>query len=583
MDPARGSATSELAAFVRSYKGAFIGVGLMSAVVNILTLTGTVYMLEVYDRVLPSKSVPTLVGLSIIVIGLFALQGGLEFIRSRVLSNIGAGLDEIFGNRVYNAILRLPLVTKTNGDGLQPLRDLDQVRTFMGSAGPTALFDLPWMPLYLIISFMFHFWIGMTALIGCTILVALTFTAERMTKEPARNSTTLLAARNALTESTRRNAEVIRAMGMGNRLGARWSSTHLDHLDANLRASDIAGSLGTLSRTLRMMLQSLVLGVGAYLAIHQEVSSGAIIACSVLLSRALQPVELSIAHWKPFLSARQSWTRLTLLLRQLPEEPEPMSLPAPVINLKVENISVAAPGERRVITQDVTFAINAGQGLGIIGPSASGKSTLVRALTGVWPVVRGSIRLDGAAIDQWSSEQLGFHVGYLPQDIELFDGTVAENISRFQSDANAEAIIEAAKTAGVHDMILRLANGYETKVGDGGTALSAGQRQRLGLARALFGNPFLIVLDEPNSNLDTAGEEALTSAILSVRARGGIVIVVAHRPSALAGIDQILVLNEGRMQAFGPKEEVFEKFIRKPVAVSGAPAAKLKAVREGQG
>ena len=245
MDPARGSATSELAAFVRSYKGAFIGVGLMSAVVNVLTLTGTVYMLEVYDRVLPSKSVPTLVGLSIIVIGLFALQGGLEFIRSRVLSNVGAGLDEIFGNRVYNAILRLPLVTKTNGDGLQPLRDLDQVRSFMGSAGPTALFDLPWMPLYLIISFMFHFWIGMTALIGCTVLVALTLTAERMTKEPARNSTTLLAARNAMTESTRRNAEVIRAMGMGNRLGARWSSTHLDHLDANLRASDIAGSLGT--------------------------------------------------------------------------------------------------------------------------------------------------------------------------------------------------------------------------------------------------------------------------------------------------------------------------------------------------
>ena len=244
-------------------------------------------------------------------------------------------------------------------------------------------------------------------------------------------------------------------------------------------------------------------------------------------------MELSIAHWKPFLSARQSWTRLTLLLRQLPEEPEPMSLPAPVINLKVENISVAAPGERRVITQDVTFAINAGQGLGIIGPSASGKSTLVRALTGVWPVVRGSIRLDGAAIDQWSSDNSASIVGYLPQDIELFDGTVAENISRFQPDANAEAIIEAAKTAGVHDMILRLANGYETKVGDGGTALSAGQRQRLGLARALFGNPFLIVLDEPNSNLDTAGEEALTSAILSVRARGGIVIVVAHRPSAL--------------------------------------------------
>ncbi|MCP8940114.1 type I secretion system permease/ATPase [Alsobacter sp. SYSU M60028] len=566
---------------MRSFKGAFAGVGVISAFVNIMTLTGTVYMLEVYDRVLPSKSVPTLIALSLLIVVLFLMQGALEFIRGRILSNIGASLDETFGSRVYAAILRLPLVTKPGGDGLQPLRDLDQVRAFLGSAGPTALFDLPWMPLYLIIAFAFHFWIGMTALIGSALLIAITLTAERLTKGPARESTTLLATRNALTESTRRNAEVIRAMGMSRRLGARWIDTHLNHLDANLRASDIAGGLGSLSRTLRMLLQSLVLGVGAYLAIKQEVSPGAIIACSVLLSRSLQPVELSVAHWKPFLSARQSWARLNMLLTQLPEESEPMLLPEPRVGLRVENISVVPPGDRRLIVQDVSFAVGAGQGLGVIGPSASGKSSLIRAITGVWPVVRGSIRLDGAALDQWSAEQLGRHVGYLPQDIELFDGTVAENISRFDSEPNPEAVIEAATQAGVHDMILRLANGYETKLGDGAVALSAGQRQRVGLARALYGKPFLVVLDEPNSNLDAAGEEALANAMTGVRARGGIVIVVAHRPSALGAVDQVLVMNEGRMQAFGPKEEVFEKYVRRGPPVP-APA-KLKAVGEGQG
>lgn len=583
IDHARGSAASELASFVRSYKTAFLGVGIMSAFVNVLTLTGTIYMLEVYDRVLPSRSIPTLIGLSIIVIGLFLLQGVLEFVRGRVLSNIGASLDESFGGRVYDTILRLPLVTRTGGDGLQPLRDLDQVRSFMSSNGPTALFDLPWMPLYLIICFIFHWWIGVTALVGSAILIALTLTAERLTKTPARESQSLLAARNSLTESTRRNAEVIRAMGMNRRLNQRWISTHLNHLDANLRASDIAGGLGAMSRTLRMMLQSLILGVGAYLAIHQEVSSGAIIACSVLLSRALQPVELSIAHWKPFLTARQSWSRLTALLQQLPEEQEPMLLPEPRVGLRVENISVVPPGDRRLIVQDVSFSVNRGQGLGVIGPSASGKSSLIRALTGVWPVVRGSIRLDGAALDQWSPVQLGRHVGYLPQDIELFEGTIAENISRFDPEAKSEDIIEAATQAGVHDMILRLPNGYETKLGEGAVALSAGQRQRVGLARALYGKPFLVVLDEPNSNLDNAGEEALAVAMMSVRQRGGIVIVVAHRPSALGAVDQVLVMNEGRMQAFGPKDEVFEKFVRRPPPVAGPGPAKLKAVGEGQG
>lgn len=545
----------------------------MSAVINVLTLTGTVYMLEVYDRVLPSRSVPTLVGITAIAAALFLMQGLLEFLRSRVLSRIGAALDESFGTRVYESIVRMPLLTRSGGDGMQPLRDLDGVRNFMASAGPTALFDLPWMPLYLCIAFLFHPYIGLAAVVGSLLLVALTIAAETRTREPSRAASLALAQRNAFTESTRRNAEAIRAMGMGRRLAARWSEAHLKHLDEMQHASDISGGLGTMSRTLRIMLQSMILGLGAYLAIHQEVSSGSIIACSVLMSRAMQPVELAIANWRPFIGARQSWTRLMALLAQLPPEPQPMSLPAPRSKIAAEMLAIAPPGERRIVVQDVTFSLAAGQALGIIGPSASGKSTLVRGLTGVWPLARGTIRLDGATLDQWSSEDLGRHVGYLPQDIELFDGTIAENIARFDPAARSEDIIAAATHAGVHDLVLRLPQGYETKVGEGGVALSAGQRQRVGLARALYGDPFLVVLDEPNSNLDSAGEEALTHAIVGVRNRGGVVVVVAHRPSALAGVDLILVMNEGRMQGFGPKDEVFEKYVRR----AGAPA-RLKAV-----
>ncbi|WP_293854074.1 type I secretion system permease/ATPase [uncultured Alsobacter sp.] len=560
-------------AFVRAYRSAFLGIGAMSAVINVLTLTGTIYMLEVYDRVLPSRSVPTLVGISAIAAALFLMQGVLEFLRSRVLSRIGAALDESFGTRVYESIIRMPLLARTGGDGMQPLRDLDTVRSFMASAGPTALFDLPWMPLYLAIAFLFHPYIGLAAVVGSLILVALTIAAETRTREPSRAASQALAQRNAFTESTRRNAEAIRAMGMGRRLATRWSDTHLKHLDESQRSSDIGGGLGTMSRTLRLMLQSMILGLGAYLAIHQEVSSGSIIACSVLMSRAMQPVELAIANWRPFIGARQSWTRLMALLSQMPAEPEPMALPAPMGQITAETLVIAPPGERRIVVQDVSFSLARGQGLGIIGPSASGKSSLVRGLTGVWPLVRGTIRLDGASLDQWSSEELGRHVGYLPQDIELFDGTIAENISRFEPDARPQDIIAAATHAGVHDLVLRLPQGYETRVGEGGLALSAGQRQRIGLARALYGDPFLVVLDEPNSNLDSAGEEALTEAIVGVRNRGGIVVVVAHRPSALAGVDLILVMNEGRMQGFGPKDEVFEKFVRRAVAPT-----RLKAV-----
>lgn len=534
----------------------------MSGVVNVLALTGSFFMLQVYDRVIPGRSVPTLVGLAVFAGTLFVFQGALELIRSRLLVRIGMALDARLSRQVYAALMRLPLRTKLAGDGLQSLRDLDQVRSFMASAGPTALFDLPWMPLYLAICFLFHFWIGMTALAGVVILFSLTLLAEIRTREPARKANSQAAARNTLAEATRRNVEVLQAMGFGSRIAERWSGINADYLDTNATASDLAGTLGTLSKILRMMLQSGILAIGAYLVIHQEATGGIMIASSIMMSRALAPIELAIAHWRGFVTARQAWARLTQLLVLLPETATSVSLPAPRSALSVESISVTPPGERRMVVQDATFALEKGVGLGIVGPSASGKSSLVRAIAGIWLPVRGTVRLDGATLDQWSPEELGNHVGYLPQDVQLFDGTMAENISRFEPQAPSDKILAAARAAGVHDLVIHLPEGYETRIGEAGSALSAGQKQRVALARALYGDPFLVILDEPNSNLDAEGEAALTEAIQGVRARGGIAIVVAHRPSALASLDQVLVMANGRIQAFGPKNEILNKITR---------------------
>ncbi|GLS40876.1 type I secretion protein [Mesorhizobium tianshanense] len=534
----------------------------MSGVVNVLALTGSFFMLQVYDRVIPGRSLPTLVGLAVFAGTLFVFQGVLELIRSRLLVRIGMALDAQLSGQAYTALMHLPLRTKLAGDGLQSLRDLDQVRSFLSSPGPIALFDLPWMPLYLAICFLFHFWIGMTALAGAVILFSLTLFAEARTREPARRANGQAAARNTLAEATRRNAEVLQAMGFGTRIAERWSSVNADYLNTNAKASDLAGTLGTLSKVLRMMLQSGILAIGAYLVIHQEATAGIMIASSIMMSRALAPIELAIAHWKGFVTARQAWARLTQLLALLPKTTTSVSLAAPISALAVEGLSVTPPGEPRVVVQDVTFALEKGAGLGIVGPSASGKSSLVRAIAGIWLPVRGTVRLDGATLDQWSPEELGNHLGYLPQDVQLFDGTIAENIARFEPQAPSDKILEAARAAGVHDLVTHLPEGYETRVGEAGSALSAGQRQRVALARALYGDPFLVILDEPNSNLDAEGEAALTEAIQGVRARGGIAVVVAHRPSALASLDQILVMANGRIQVFGPKNDVLNKVTR---------------------
>jgi PrtD family type I secretion system ABC transporter len=532
--PSQASPRSELAEALSSCRSAFLSIGLFSGMINVLMLTGAFFMLQIYDRVLPSRSVPTLVALAILVGVLFAFLAILDMIRNRMLVRIGGSLDQALSGRVYDTIVRAPLKIGSRGDGLQPLRDLDAVRGFLSTPGPTALFDLPWLPLYLGVIFTFHTALGIAALIGAIVLITLTLFTEALAREPMKAASGFAQTRNGLAEASRRNAEVLAAMGMASRMNARWSEANQSYLASHQKASDVAGGFGSISKALRMMLQSAVLGIGAYLVIYQAATAGIIIAAAILVARALAPVDLAIANWKGFLSARQGWKRLNQLLELIPARETPMALPAPGASLAVEHATAVAPGQKKLVVQDVSFTLVSGQGLGIIGPSASGKSSLVRMIVGAWSPARGRIRLDGAALDQWSPDALGHHVGYLPQDVDLFSGTVAENIARFEPDAESQAIIGAARAAGVHDLIVGLPQGYETEIGEQGQVLSAGQRQRIGLARALYGDPFLVVLDEPNSNLDTEGEGALTQAIIGVRERGGIVIVVAHRPSALA-------------------------------------------------
>ena len=558
--------SSELAAALGACRRAFLAIGLFSGMSNILMLTGSLFMLEVYDRVLPSRSVPTLVALLILTAGLYAAQGFIDAIRSRILVRIGDSLDETMSMRVYDAIVRLPLKIGGKGDGSQPIRDLDSVRGFLSGAGPSAFFDLPWLPVYLAVCFLFHPYIGLTALGGAIILIALTVATELRTRSPTRQATQFAVARNALMELSRRNAEAMTAMGMVGRIAKRWREANRSYIAATGQASDVVGGLGAASKVLRLLLQSSLLAVGAWLVIYQESTPGIIIAGSILGGRALAPVDLAIANWRGFIGARQSWHRLSRLLAQLPPRTEPMPLQPPSKTIVVQNAAVCPPGEQKIVCQDVNFTLTGGKALGIIGPTASGKSSLARMLVGVWSPLRGTVRLDGAALDQWSPEALGRHVGYLPQDVELFPGNVAQNIARFEDPPNPEAVLAAAQAAGVHDLIVNLPDGYETKVGERGSALSAGQAQRIALARALYRDPFLVVLDEPNSNLDAEGDEALTRAILGLRARGAIAVVVAHRPSAIAGVDYILVMAKGRQQQFGPKEEVLTRVAQPPAA-----------------
>ena len=542
--------------------GALFFVGVFSGVVNILGLTGSLYMLQIYDRVLPSQSAATLVGITIVMVWLYTIYGLLDFVRLRMLVRIGNTLDRKLQSQAFAASLLLPLRAGHEGKRVQPIRDLDQIRSFMSGIGPTAFFDLPWLPFYLLIIYLLHPWLGLLATIGAVVIVLLTFVAEALGRGPSRRATELVISRTSYAEAGRRNAEVIRAMGLSNRFGRLWSEQSLRFLADQRRVSDVVGATGSLSRALRMMLQSLMLGLGAYLVMSGEASSGVIIASSIMLARSLAPVDVAIANWRAFNAARRSYAQLAKTLKSVADLRQPMALPRPRHALSVEGLAAAAPGQQKPLIQNISFTLEAGAGLGVIGPSASGKSTLVRAIVGAWPALRGCVRLDYASLDQWDVEALGRDIGYLPQDIELFDGTVAENICRFDKDAKPKDILAAAEAAGVDLMIRRLPDGFGTRIGDGGMALSGGQRQLVGLARALYGDPFLVVLDEPNSNLDAVGEVSLATAIRGVRKRGGIVIVVAHRPSALANLDDVLVMAGGTTQAFGPKDQVLGSVTR---------------------
>jgi PrtD family type I secretion system ABC transporter len=504
------------------------------------------------------------------------------------MSRVGLRIDNDVRRHTFAALRLMPLKARKGGDGLQPVRDLDQIRNFFSGMGPTAFFDLPWVPVYLGVVFLLHPLLGVFALVGALLLVGLTLLTEYRTSAPTKSAAVSGAERLAFGEETRQNAEVIHALGLGQRMLERWEALNARYIGDQLKASDAASGIGTVSKVLRLFLQSGILGLGAWLVIHGEVSPGTIIAASIIMARALAPIETAISHWRSFVAARQSLRRLTELFHALnfsDDKKTYVNLPKPSKSLTVKNLAVAAPGETRPIIHGVGFALQPGDGLGIIGPSASGKSTLARALLGIWQPMNhlGSVRIDGAALDQWPPEELGRHIGYLPQDVALFAGTVAENIARFDPHATSASIIAAAKAAGVHDMIVQLHDGYLTRVGEGGAGLSAGQRQRIALARALYGDPFIVVLDEPNSNLDAAGDSALTSAIHSVRERGGIAIVIAHRPSALAAVDKVLAMTKGQVQAFGSKADVLKQVLVPAAVASQQPAAALMVVAEGTG
>jgi len=566
---------SEIGRTLRRHRKALVQVAMISAVLNVLMLSGSFFMLLVYDEVLPSRSVPTLLGLILIVSIVYVFQSALDLIRARAMIQVGAIVDQKVTSRVFDVLTRYELSRGGLRDGLQPVRDLDQIRGFLSGPGPLAIIDLPWVLLFLAVLFMFHYALGLLALAGVLILVTLMIMTDRLTRTPTREAAAVASARYALADSTRRNADVLQALGMAGRVREAWTRLSDNYLIASDRLAEVSGRMQSISKTFRMLFQSLMLAAGAALVIDDAATGGIIIASSILGARALAPVDQAIANWKGMLATKEAWFRLEALMEQVPPTPMTMPLPAPRSSLAVEAVSVGPPGSQTITAGDVSFNLKAGEALGIIGASGSGKSSLLRAIVGVWPTARGNIRYDGAALDQWSPEALGQHIGFIPQQIDLLDGTVAQNISRFDSEFDSEAILAAAKAADVHELIVRFSQGYEHPLGPNGGNLSAGQKQRVALARALYKNPFLLALDEPNSNLDMEGETALIRAMAAAKERGAIVIIVAHRPAVLADVDLILVMDRGRTKFFGPREEVLAQLNLPPARPAPTPIANV--------
>ncbi|MCF7970492.1 MAG: type I secretion system permease/ATPase [Methylococcaceae bacterium] len=536
-------------------KDAFIAAAGFSMVINLLMLTPTIYMLQLYDRVLSSRSESTLLMLTLIVIAIYATQGALEWVRSQVLVRVSAKLETLLNTRLYRLSYKRALYSGGQQASSQPLDDLTSLRQFLTGNGLFAFFDAPWLPFYIAVMFLFHPLFGWVAVFSALLLMALAIANEKMTHQDLAEANRLSINGRMQVNSNLKNAEVIESMGMLDNLQQRWLKSSYQVLTLQAKASSRAGLFTGLSKTLRMLLQSLVLGLGAYLAIRQEITPGLMIAGSILLGRALAPIDMLIGSWKGFVLARTQYARLNQLLEQIPADTEKMPLPAPTGQLQVEQVIITPPGSKIPVIKGASFAINAGDSVGIIGPSGAGKSSLVRALLGIWPSANGKIRLDGADIFTWDRMHLGPFIGYLPQDIELFEGSVSENIARF-GELNAERVVTAAQMAGVHEMILQLPDGYDSIIGTNGNNLSGGQRQRIALARALYGQPCLVVLDEPNSNLDDQGELALATALQQLKAQHSTVIVVSHRPAILNQLDKLLVLNNGQIAAYGPRNEV---------------------------
>ena len=579
-----GGRDGELWDVVRDYRQVFIVVLSVSAILNVLLLGGSLYMMMVYDSVLPSRSIPTLIGLAILVMIVYAFQGFFENMRAGMLADVANAVEQKLSGRVQGAISQLALAgQKLPGDGLGPMRDLENVRAFLAS-GAVGMIDLPWILFFLGVLFALHVWLGVTTLVGAVVLFSLTLITNRVMKQPAEQLSQLSAHRNGAAETNLRHVELLTALGMRNRMQQRWGRSNSAYAAAQNKLARSGAALGGLSKMLRLALQSLILTVGALLVLDDKASGGVIFASSILSARALAPVDQAIVNWKGFISARIGWLTLSEMLKRVPA-PQPVSLrlPRPERRLEVEKLVVAPPGSRQMTVNGATFQLSAGDACAVIGPSGAGKSSLGRALIGAWRPARGTIRFDGASLDQWDPEHFGEWVGYLPQSVELLDGTIAQNIARFDPDATSEGVLAAAKAAAVHDLITGLPQGYETRVGTDGEALSGGQRQRIGLARALYGDPFFILLDEPNSNLDGEGEAALAAAIASVRKRGGILVVISHRADILGRVSHIMLLRGGRMEAFGPAAEIMARLRQKPkklaqenvVAMQGAGAGKL--------
>jgi ATP-binding cassette subfamily C protein EexD len=560
----------ELAASFNDVKSYFIYAGLFSAAVNLLMLVPVIYMLQVYDRVVSSGSYSTLAMLTLLMVALTAALGGFEWVRSMILIAASNRIEKNLRRRVSDATFKRALLTGGAVSNSQPLSDLSSLRQFLTGNGLFAFFDAPWFPIYVFVMFMFHPLFGYAAIFAGIVMVALAYTTEKVTSKKLQDANSQSNWINNQVNGTLKNSEVIAAMGMADDLRHRQEKRFDQVLTLQTDASRSAGLLQSLSKTFRMVMQSLLLGLGALLALRQEISPGMMIAGSLLLGRALAPIDMLVGTWKGFTLARGQYDRLGQLLNQIPKDADTMSLPAPTGKLSAEQVMVVPPGSKNIVVRGVNMELNAGEALGIVGPSASGKSCLARALLGIWPTYSGKVRLDGADIFAWDRTELGPYIGYLPQDIELFDGSISENICRF-GDVDPDKVVEAARTAGVHDLILHLPQGYDTVIGGSGGILSGGQRQRIGLARAIYGSPKYLVLDEPNSNLDDQGERELVEAIRRIKSEGATVIIITHRTMVLQCVDKILVMRDGAASHFGPRDQV--------LAALAAPQDKKPALR----